>query len=192
MQKYLHLLAAGALVAACTAPAPQPQTTPRDQSQPKPVSRPHITSNNSFSAVTTESDQRTFVLTEAKSYPLVDQWSYTLPDQTHRKYTEMIQIQRFKKVNAAEITDQMFGATKPIAASSRKDGTVCYVTDKGAVKEAAAWTYYDSKSGHTYGIGHMWRMPAGADFNTIEQRVLPQVCNALRNQPGISPTPLSK
>ncbi len=190
MQKYLPILAAAALVAACTSPASQPQTTPQSSSQPKPISRPHITSNNAFSALTTESDQRTFVLTEAKSYPLVDQWSYTLPDQTPQKYTEMLQIQRFKKVNAAEITAQMFGATKPIAASSKAENTVCYVTDKGAIQEAAAWTYYTSKSGHTYGIGHLWRIPKGTNFTTIEQRILPKVCQALRNQPGISPTPL--
>ncbi|RYG59977.1 MAG: hypothetical protein EON60_08720 [Alphaproteobacteria bacterium] len=137
-------------------------------------------------------------LAEAKSYPLIDSWTYHLPSETKDKWTRRIDTYRYKKVDAAEIYKQMQQATanqsQKVNAAAR---TVCFVTEKedGKIKEPQVWRYADVAQGsktNTYGTGVIWRFNTGTDYTNFMQKAFPVACTAMRSQQVIAPPPLSK
>lgn len=133
-------------------------------------------------------------LSAAKSYPLIDSWIYNLPHETGKNWTQRVEVQRYKKVNAKEIFEQMTEATK--TQSQQLDvstHTVCFVTERnnGQLKEANIWRYADTEKGLTYANGLLWQFPAGMAFNTFMKGEFPRTCAAMRTQPLITPPALS-
>lgn len=140
----------------------------------------------------------TYNLTEAKSYPLIDSWTYHMASENKDNWTRRIDTYRYKKVDAADIYSQMQQATavqsQKVNAAAR---TVCFVTEKedGKIKEPQVWRYADvdhNGKTHTYGTGVIWRMKSGTDFTNFMQRGFPVACTAMRTQQVLAPPPLSR
>ncbi len=177
------LLAALPLLAACESAPPTLGAPPAN-----PLG---LTAAADFKSVIL--DDTRYTRTEARSYPLIDSWTYNLPTETKDRWTRRIEFQRFKKVDADEIFSQMHEAT---ANQSRQahpaSRTVCFVTDRedGTVKEANVWRYANVTQGNrtlTYGTGLLWRTTA-ANFSNGEFN---RACHAMRTQQVLAPPPVS-
>ena len=137
---------------------------------------------------------QSYRLTQGKSFPLIDGWIFSLPNESLTHWTQRIEVQRFTKVNAQEIYEQMVGATQgQLQTADPASRTVCFVIERnnGQLKEANVW-HYTTTDGHlTYGNGILWQFPAGTGFNTFMKGEFPRTCEAMRTVPFITPPPLS-
>lgn len=147
---------------------------------------------------TVTQNSHTFHLAEAKSYPLIDSWTYYLPSENKANWTRRIDIARYKKVNATEIYDQMVGATlTQLQETNAANRTVCFVTERedGQIKEPNIWRFSNTSGPGkplTYGTGLVWRFPAGPAFNSFMKGEFPNTCEAMRNQRVLTPPAISK
>lgn len=131
----------------------------------------------------------------AKSYPLIDMWDYRLPGEIGSEWSKRFEIDRYKKVDAQEIYDQMVGTVTHANQLAQKDDVakvVCFVVerDDGQEKEPQVWRYVDSPDGLTYANGIIWKKQAGMAFNTFMKGEFLNTCDAMAKADVVMPTPL--
>lgn len=131
----------------------------------------------------------------AKGYPLIDKWDYRLPGEIGMEWSKRFEVDRYKKVNAAEIYAQMVGTVTQANQLTHKDDAarvVCFVVerDQGMQKEPQVWRYMDSADGLTYGNGIIWKMEAGMAFNTFMKGEFMNTCEAMAKVAAVMPPAL--